>query len=132
MRKLLLAAVLFTALCTSCKKESSPVTAAPVDLTNTVFKGNITFTGLESYDNATITLSNNGVVDYFFKAGVTGKGTWGKSPNNNLVNLVYTASVNIVWKLTGTVNTEGTKIENGTLMQTAGGSGAGTFSMTKQ
>jgi hypothetical protein len=132
MKKILLVAVLFTALSTSCKKESSPVVIAPADLTNTVFKGIITFTGIDTYDNATITFSNNGVADYFFRTGVTGKGTWGKSPSSNLVNIVYNGSVNNVWKLTGTVNAEGTKIENGILMQTAGGSGTGTFTMTKQ
>jgi hypothetical protein len=116
------------------KKESNTVAPnpTPVDITNTVFKGNITFTGIDIYDNATISFKNSGVTDYFFRTGVIGVGTWGKPSNSNVVNIVYNGSASNIWKGTGTVNADGTKIENGILTQTTGGNGAGTSTMTKQ
>jgi nitrous oxide reductase accessory protein NosL len=131
MKKLLLAAVLFTALCTSCKKENCPV---PIDLSDAVFKGNVTFR-TNSFNNSILTFKKDGELIYYIDAQDY-KGTWGKLSNSNTVYVVYYNGLS-VWKGSGTLNADGTKIENGILTQVVpsspGGSlGTGTFSVTKQ
>jgi hypothetical protein len=132
MTKLLLAAVLFTVLFTSCKKETCPVPVPPIDLSGAIFKGNVTF-GTISYDNTTITFKSDGVLEYKFSGFPTVyPGTWSKTPNSNTIYIVYSPTTVAAFKGSGTLNTDGTKIENGTLTQTVGGTGTGTFSLTKQ
>jgi hypothetical protein len=136
MKKLVLAAVLFTALITGCKKENCPVPTAslpPLDLSGAIFKGNVTFNGVQSFDNTTITFKGDGVLEYKFPGYASiYPGTWSKTPNSNAVYIVYTADATTVYKGSGTINADGTKLENGTLIRTVGGNGTGTFTMTKQ
>jgi hypothetical protein len=128
MKKLLLAAVLFTALFTSCKKESCPVPVPPIDLSGAIFKGNFTLNAV-SYDNSTIAFKTDGSADYTFPGFPVYPGTWSKTPNSSIVNImIFTSGT---WKGSGTITADGTKIENGTLTK-VGGSGTGTFTMAKQ
>jgi hypothetical protein len=134
MKKLLLAAVLFTALNTSCKKEEVVVVQAPIDLSEAVFKGNVTFRS-NSFDNSILTFKKDGELVYYINAQDY-LGTWGKSPSSNTVFIVLYSGLS-VWKGSGTLNTDGSKIENGILTQVVpsspGGSlGTGTFSLTKR
>jgi hypothetical protein len=98
MKKLLLAAVLFTALFTSCKKESCPLPVPPIDLSGAIFKGNFTFQ-TASYDNTTITFKGDGVLEYKFPGfAAVYSGTWSKIPNSNTVYIVYSESTTTVYK----------------------------------
>jgi hypothetical protein len=131
MKNLLLATVLFTVVFTSCKKEKDcPIPVPPIDLGGAIFKGNITIMGT-SYDNSTIAFKADGSADYTFPGFPVYKGTWSKTPNSSTVNIVITFPSS-VWKGAGTITADGTKIENGTLTPPVGGSGTGTFTMTKQ
>jgi opacity protein-like surface antigen len=139
MKKLLLAAVLFTAMFTSCKKESNTATSnsTAIELGGTIFKGNVTFR-TNSFDNSILTFKTDGAL--ILNPNVAGLalmyGSWGKPVNSNIVNITITNSATSIWKGTGTINTDGTKIENGTLTQIECGGcpspGTGTFSVTKE
>jgi hypothetical protein len=133
MKKLILAIVLFTTvITTSCKKTVCPTPVVPIDLSGTIFKGTITFDGLGTYENTSLKFNGDGTVEYTFIGQPVYKGTWGKSPNSSLVNIVYSPESSTKWNGTGKVNVDGTKIETGVLTQVLGGSGTGSFSLVKQ
>jgi hypothetical protein len=132
MKKLLLAAVLFTAFSTSCKKESCPEVLPPIDLSETTFKGTVIFRGV-SYFNTTLTFKADGSTENRFVGDANiYLCFWNKTPNSSTINLTFSLNPNSVWKGTGILNNDGTKIENGSYIQIIGTNGTGTFSMTKQ
>jgi hypothetical protein len=127
MKKLLLAAVLFTALFTSCKKENN-VQETPVNLGGVVFKGRLTLSNQDVYDPTTITLNSNGTANFNLRSSannvnLTYPGSWSKMPNSNIVyffmdeifslppNKTYISK----WKWQGNLNANANKIESGTI-----------------
>jgi hypothetical protein len=132
MKKLLLAALLFTAILTSCKKESCPIPVPPIDLSGTTFKGTVVLRG-SNYDNSILTFKADGSTENRF-AGDPNiyLGMWSKTPNSSIINLTFSLNAMSVWKGAGILNSDGTKIENGTYNQIIGTNGTGTFSLTKQ
>jgi hypothetical protein len=129
MKKILLAAVLFTAIFASCKKESCPVVVPPVDLGGSSWTGPCVINSINY--TMTFTLAADGTLTGGFNSPTYPfTGSWNKTPNSNAVKLFFVQAGNN-WKGTGTLNTDGNKIETGTLNQTSGGAFTGTFTVNK-
>jgi hypothetical protein len=130
MKKLFLAAVIFTVLATSCKK-NCPEVVLPVDLSGTTFKGAAVANGVP-YDPFVIVFANDGTCTIKFGTFGTFTGSWNKSPNSSIVYLFFTESATNSWKGQATLNATNDKLEGGTLTRVTPSTLAGTFTVTKQ
>jgi hypothetical protein len=135
MKKLLLAAVLFTTVFASCKKESCPAPVPPVNMAGTTWNGTISFPGL-ALNNLPLVLIFN--ADGTMAGSVTNgssyaiAGTWNLVPNSSTVRMFFTiVSVSGNYTAQATLTTNNTKLESGSGTNTTATYNC-TFTATKQ
>jgi hypothetical protein len=130
MKKILIAAILFTSIFASCKKDECPAPVVVPDLGGFSWSGPSTVNGV-AYTMSFSTAADGTLTGSFNPGSFTFTGSWNKTPNSNVVRLFFVQAGNN-WKGQGTLNTEANKIEAGTLTQTSGGALTGVFTVTKQ
>ncbi len=119
MKKLMLVAVLFTAMFTSCKKESTPAPAAivyPIEGTWNGFYGS--GTGAQTYDY-TMLVEAGGIITVANGATISGvpasaRATGTYTLVGNVFNGKYTYPGPSSYSFTATFNSATGKLENGT------------------
>ncbi|MFZ1528609.1 MAG: hypothetical protein WAT19_07660 [Ferruginibacter sp.] len=121
---LLVSALLFF----SCKKDDP---APPVDLSGTTFKGTAVINSI-NYDPFTIKFNADGTATVTIGSFSPFPGSWNKTPNSSIVYFFFDESATNKWKGNGTLSTNNTKLENGTVTRTAPSVLNGTFTAEKQ
>jgi hypothetical protein len=119
-------AITLVAAC-SKDKEAPP----PPNLGNTTWKDSAIINGIK-YKPFTVQFNEDGTAQVTFAGFSPFKGFWNKLPTSAVVNIYFTESATNTWKGRGTLSTDNTKIESGTLERLTPSTITGTFVVTKQ